>query len=131
MAVGVCLCGRTKPIDAAFAGILPNNFHANTVNFPLYGYFFDHYYVSIRAITGSSLMATSTKEKTLAHLQKPVVCKKCTATHFSYQLTCKRCGEYFDKMDAVSTSNPGAVKMAIIAAIIVSAVGIAAAMHLF
>jgi uncharacterized paraquat-inducible protein A len=59
--------------------------------------------------------ATQTKPKTTTtqSLQKPIVCHRCTATHFAYQLTCKRCGDYLDKKDRpISETNLGAVKLA-------------------
>jgi hypothetical protein len=32
-------------------------------------------------------------------------CKRCKAPHFTYQLTCKRCGDYLHPEDIVPTTN--------------------------
>lgn len=79
-------------------------------------------------------MATATKPKqsTTQGLSKPIICKKCHATHFTYQLTCKRCGDYMDKRDAVvSESNMGAVKLAIGAAtLLIGLIGACVVFHI-
>jgi hypothetical protein len=33
------------------------------------------------------------------------VCKKCKAPHYSHQLSCKRCGDYFAAEDLIVSSN--------------------------
>jgi hypothetical protein len=78
-------------------------------------------------------MTTASKAKSAATTQglaKPVVCKKCSATHFTYTLTCKRCDDYLDKRDAVvSESNVGSIKLA--ASMIAVIVGILLACLIF
>jgi hypothetical protein len=63
-------------------------------------------------------MTTATRPKqTTQELAKPMICEKCQAAHFSYQLTCKRCGDFLDKRDSVvSESNLGALKLGLGAA---------------
>ena len=77
-------------------------------------------------------MTTATREKSAAttqNLAKPTVCKKCSATHFTYTLTCKRCGEYLDKNDAISESNVGGLRLA--ATMIAVVIGILVACLVF
>jgi hypothetical protein len=77
-------------------------------------------------------MTTATKAKsavTTQNLAKPTVCKKCSATHFTYSLTCKRCGDYLDKKDAISESGLGGLKLA--ASMIAVVVGILVACLIF
>ena len=54
-------------------------------------------------------MATTTRT---SELTKVIDCPKCKAPHFNYQLTCKRCGQYIDKADSVTTVNSHSLAVA-------------------
>jgi uncharacterized protein (DUF983 family) len=58
-------------------------------------------------------MTTTTTSNNMAVID----CKKCKAPHFSYQLTCKRCGDYLQKeeTDAGPTTHGLAVAGGILA----------------
>ena len=74
-------------------------------------------------------MSTATKttgSTTTSTLKKPMVCEKCKATHFTYQLTCKRCGNYLSKEDSVAPAK-NMTGLIAVAGLILGACGFAAA----
>lgn len=71
-------------------------------------------------------------KQTTGTLQKPVVCKKCRTTHFSYSLSCKRCGEYFNADDVQEPEkSSGSMKFMIAVAAAAAVVAAGFVFHIF
>ena len=77
--------------------------------------------------TGTNNRTTTTQLNKTTQQNQVTVCKRCKAPHFQYQLSCKRCGEYFNPEDAPAGGNAA---MNIVAAIAVAAIIIGACKYL-
>ena len=96
-----------------FVRILPTRSERIIVQTPLEQCLATHYHLDISQRTSDIIMITVTRGTDAAVLQKPVVCGKCKTTHFTFQLSCKKCGDYLGIEDMVMPASNGAMKVAI------------------